>query len=123
MTSESTSAFGQPSETNPTRGVVAAGCGRFTRWITVDVMGGCSISRRKKTGPCARLLRRFERLALFLLVRFSLLRSTEIGEGERREHTPGLVLHPLLHVHEELGALLQVVAEHPLHRRRLHLHE
>ena len=47
--------------------------------------------------------------------------SRRSWERERGEQPARLVLHPLLHVHEQLGALLEIVAEHALHRRRLHL--
>src|SRR5215468_5289007 len=58
-----------------------------------------------------------------LLIVLGSVRRTEVGEGEGGEESACLVLHALLHVHEQLGTLLQIVAEHALHGGGLHLQE
>src|SRR3954468_21124772 len=96
MRSESTSAFGQPSETNPTVGlrVGRAGSGAAT------------------------LLR-------LLLVRIVLvlLAGGEAGESKAGEHVARLVLHLVLELREHLLALLDVRLHQALHRRPLQVHE
>src|SRR5437773_5148819 len=114
--SESTKAFGHPSDTKPTHGSRAS-CLRL-RII------GCFINSRAaqqfSTDECGAALR-CSRSTLLLVVGPALRRRGERGKGKGGEHAARLVLHSLLHVHEELRALLEIAAEHALHRGRLHL--
>src|SRR5688572_2929930 len=104
MRSESTSALGQPSETNPTLGGAAPRArGRaprsglvFAAFVLAAVIRG----RARRPG-----------LALAGPA------AGEIGEGEVAEEIAGLLLQLLLHFHEGVGALLEVAAHQPLHRR------
>src|SRR5205823_15085871 len=99
MRSESTSAFGQPRETNPTLGTAprAASLGRAPLACASGLVG------------------------LALVFVFAARRET--GEGKAREHVAGLALHLLLELREHLLALLDVGLHQALHRRPLQVHE
>src|SRR5437899_1274975 len=116
--SESTKAFGHPSDTKPTRGSCAS-------WIRLRIIG-CFISGKAaqqfSTEDRGAALR-CGRSTLLLVVGPALRRRGERGKGKGGEHAARLVLHSLLHVHEELRALLEIAAEHALHGGRLHLDE
>src|SRR5262245_18919547 len=95
MRSESTSAFGQPSETNPTFGTAKGFCG------TAILLCGTAL----------------------LLFRFALALAGEAGELEAGEHVARLALHLVLELREHLLALLHVRLHQALHRRALQVHE
>lgn len=57
------------------------------------------------------------------LLLFRFRAGTWLIERKRAEHRFGLVLHLLLHLHEHVLRLLDVARHHPLHHRRLHVHE
>src|SRR5688572_29073841 len=108
MRSESTRAFGQPSDTNPTLGMAREARGRpgrsglaFAAFVLAAVM------RPRRLG----------------VVRLTGARPGEIGEREIAEEVAGLLLELLLHLHEGVGALLEIAAHQPLDRRPLHLDE
>src|SRR3954462_13903085 len=96
MRSESTSAFGQPSETKPTFGILE----------TV----------RRVSGRAA------ARLLLFR-IGFVLLAGRKAGEREAGEHVARLVLHLVLELREHLLALLHVGLHQALHGGTLEVHE
>src|ERR1700674_125484 len=118
--SESTRAFGHPSETNPTLGDAAAASGRG-RILAMAIQG--AIVRCKKISAAMRMLQCFRASALFFFVGRRLSARGEVGERKRGEQTACLILHALLHIHEQFSVLFEVVAEHALHRRSLHLQE
>src|SRR5688572_14676695 len=102
MRSESTRAFGQPSDTNPTLGMAREARGRpgrsglaFAAFVLAAVM------RPRRLG----------------VVRLTGARPGEIGEREIAEEVAGLLLELLLHLHEGVGALLEIAAHQPLDRR------
>src|SRR5690606_41026808 len=137
MRSESTVALGQPSETQPTRGA-RAGAGRARMGDAVS-MGTARVSDPKRhptnsAAPPPRLARTPRPLAFPGLLRF--LRTALLGraarggragrvraEREVLEHVAGLRLHLLLHLHEQVLALLEAVAPHRLHHGRLQRQE
>src|SRR6266550_5052165 len=118
--SESTKALGQPSDTKPTRGSRTSCIRLRIIGCFMNVNGGAA--QQFSTEPCA-AAPGCGSSTLLLVVGAALRRRGERGKGEGGEHSTCLVLHALLHIHEELGALLEITAEHPLHRRRLHLDE
>lgn len=77
ISSESTSAFGQPSDTNPTAGTCPGGADFFAR-------RGDDVTAMRVTAPRSLLL-----VAGWL-------------EGEGGEHRARLVVHVLLHLHEQV---------------------
>src|SRR5690606_18738481 len=121
MRSESTIAFGHPSETKPTFGGVArlrrradfsAGfIGRF-RASSLSVERKKNAAARRRGHSSSGLYRppaTGQRRRLFLLRRAlaAPLRG-RAGEREVLEHVAGLRLHLLLHLHEQVLALLDV---------------
>src|SRR5882672_192136 len=113
--SESTNAFGQPSDTKPTRGSRASWTRPRIIGCFINVNGEAAqqslTEERGAALPCSRS-------TLLLVVGPALRRRGERRKGEGGEHAARLVLHSLLHVHEELCALLEIAAEHALHRGR-----
>src|SRR5262245_40318753 len=108
MRSESTRALGQPSDTKPTLGTAREARDRalpsglaFAAFVLAAVM-------------------RPRRLAV---IRLAGAGPGEIGEGEVAEEVARLLLELLLHVHEGVGALLEVASHEALDRRPLHLDE
>src|SRR5216683_5658569 len=105
MPSESTSALGQPRETNPTLGSAATGaCMRTSALLLV----------------ARRLVVRFLRAAG---LRAESGYPGEAREGEAGEHVARLVLQLLLHLQEHVAALLHVRRDEALHGRALEAHE
>src|SRR6185436_16141444 len=99
MRSESTSAFGQPRDTNPTLGTDAARGARlrpprsglvFAAFALAAVIGW--------------------RLRWFGVASLAGAAAGHGGEGEIAEKVAGLALQLLLHFHESAGALLEVAA-------------
>src|SRR4051812_15705406 len=122
MRSESTSALGQPSETNPTLGAALlrldAG-GFFPGAVLVAVRGFSTaffvavfiLGRSGIVGLGGRAIaRRRKRVG-----------GRKVREREVAEQVTGLLLHLLLHFEEGVGALLEVTAHQALDRRALHL--
>src|SRR5262245_62051163 len=107
MRSESTSAFGHPSETKPTVGVLRppadarpareAGCGSVacvTTWLRLAAVGLLVVALRVVGGPA-------------LGARAEPAARTEGAEREVAEQVAGLLLQLLLHLQEGVGALLE----------------
>src|SRR5512134_2931178 len=111
MRSESTSALGQPRDTKPTAGMAAPG-----RRRTVARSGLAFVVL-----VLAAVIRRRLRCSGFACLARAAARET--GEGEITEQVAGLLLQLLLHLHEGVGALLEIAAHQPLDRRPLHLDE
>src|SRR5678809_954119 len=130
MRSESTSALGQPSETNPTFGAAplrlrcfAGAAAVAVRWflgaVTVAIrcfsaaffVAVIILGRRRACGLAGGVFarRRRERVG-----------SGEIREREVAEQVTRLLLHLLLHFEERIGALLEIAAHEALDRRALH---
>src|SRR5689334_14334980 len=105
MRSESTSAFGQPSETKPTFGVLRA-ISRLQGWPSRLALG-LGIFR------CRLIVRGRE-------ARISV---GEVGKLECAEDVTRLLLQLLLHLEERLRALLKIARHQSLDRRSLHLDE
>src|ERR1700694_5482945 len=88
--SESTRAFGHPSEMNPTLDDAAAASGRG-RILALVIEG--AIVRCKKISAAMRMLRCFRASALFFLVGRGLSARGEVGERKRGEQTACLFRH------------------------------
>src|SRR6185436_317896 len=132
MRSESTSALGQPNETNPTLGISAAGLGILTAVIP------CRTEEKaaREARPRAALRNALGESAGFLLwlleavgigvgcFRFGVgCLCAEVAEGEVAEDGARLFLKLLLHIEKGIGALIEVARHQPLDRWTLHLHE
>src|SRR3989304_6737448 len=109
MRSESTSALGQPSETNPTRGWTRGVCRTTGARRLVLFFPFRTRVLLRRTG--VRLLRARGR---------GLLRSGDQSrEREAREHRARLVLQLFLHLHEHVAALVHIGGGQALHRGSL----
>src|SRR5688572_11745260 len=114
MRSESTSAFGQPSETNPT--LAARPLERFEVVLTVLPF----LLAAARLGLVAFLAGFIRGLGV---ASRPVRAAGEIGERKVSEEVAGLLLQLRLHFHERVGALLEVAAHQALDRWTLHLQE
>src|SRR3990170_2472604 len=104
MRSESPSALGQPSETNPILGAMFIYCcGSELAREAVEFIVGASLPANHGIREQARS-HASGLVALVLLLRRGL--SGKAGERKTGKHVLGLILQLLLHLHEHILALI-----------------